>query len=85
MSDNQQPAPSPLLEPPTNTLDELFARLPPYDPESVRLIVIELRRQREAWDKAESEGKRRAPSAKKAAPPVPANISLAGLGLDKLE
>lgn len=60
------PAPSPLTEASTASLDDLFSR----DPEGLSRrdraqIVTELRRQCEAWIKAEALGAVKAPKAPK--------------------
>lgn len=78
------PAPSPLLEASTASLDELFARDPEGLSRSDRsAIVVELRRQREAWTKAEALGATKAPraSAKPSAAPKKVPVSDEDLGL----
>lgn len=79
---------SPLAEAKSDSLDELFARFDGHiaartlNLPSAKLdrasIVNELRRQREAWNKAEAAGATRAPRAKKV---VSASTTLADLGL----
>lgn len=77
------PGPSPLTEASSASLDELFSR----DPEGLSrqdraTIVAELRRQREAWIKAEALGAVKAPKAPKpGAAPKKVAVSDEDLGL----
>ena len=90
MTDNAA-TPSPLAEAEVGSLDELFARLDghiqartlnlPNAQKDLASVVIELRRQREAWAKAEASGATRAPKAKKA---PTTTTTLDDLGLDDL-
>ncbi len=69
------PPTSPLREADPQSLDELFARLDshiaartlnlPNAQRDLASVVTELRRQREAWARAEASGATRAPKAKK--------------------
>ena len=82
---------SPLAEAEVGSLDELFARLDahiqartlnlPNAQKDLASVVTELRRQREAWAKAEASGATRAPRAKKVAATT---TTLDDLGLDDL-
>lgn len=72
-------ATAPLAEASPSSLDEYFSRNPRgMSDDDLRLIVRELRRQRERWKAAEAAGATRAP---KAAKPKQA-VSLADLGLE---
>jgi hypothetical protein len=82
---------SPLAEAEVGSLDELFARLDghiqartlnlPNAQRDLASVVTELRRQREAWAKAEASGATRAPKPKKA---PQAATTIDDLGLDEL-
>ena len=90
--DNNATAASPLAEAEVGSLDELFARLDahiqartlnlPNAQKDLASVVTELRRQREAWAKAEASGATRAPRGPKRAPQ--AATTLDDLGLDDL-
>lgn len=80
----QAPA-SPLAEASPDSIDEEFSRdlaalTPEQRAESVRRIVLELRRARVAWKTAEALGATRAPKAKRAASST--KTTLADLDLD---
>jgi hypothetical protein len=70
---------SPLAEASPSSLDEYFSRNPrSMSDEDLRVIVKELRRQRERWKVAEAAGAVRAPKA----PKTKQAVSLADLGLE---
>jgi len=47
---------SPLTEASERSLDEYFARKPPYDSETLAKIKTEFRRMRELWARADATG-----------------------------
>lgn len=89
---DDSPGESPLTEADPASLEELFSRLDghiqartlnlPNASKTLDGVIAELRRQREAWAKAEASGATRAPRAKKAQGAGSAKTTLGDLGLD---
>lgn len=65
---------SPLTEANSASLDEYFARKPPYDATTLARIKQEFRRMREVWQRAAAEGNK-SPRAKKASAPASREIA----------
>ena len=65
---------SPLTEASASSLDDYFARKPPYDAQTLAKIKSEFRRMREVWAKSAAEGGKS--RAKKVSAPVSSTVEI---------
>ncbi len=79
------PAPGPLAEASSSSLDEYFSRRPPFDADCLTKMVSEFRRMREKWESLGEGVKATKKAPVKRAPAVSAQLSADELWGDEPE